>query len=145
MRKMNLTLHVWRQPNAQSEGRFIEYAAPDINEHMSFLEMLDVVNERLIEKGEDPIAFDHACFVAKSHAWPWIGLCCRISTQVASSGVSAVRLTSANAYRPVKSVGVRVRMPIMSIHRPAARNALRRQPRKAKNSISVPTTSSPSG
>jgi succinate dehydrogenase / fumarate reductase, iron-sulfur subunit len=58
---MDLTLHVWRQPSGKSEGRMVEYAAPDINEDMSFLEMLDVVNERLIERGEDPIAFDHDC------------------------------------------------------------------------------------
>jgi succinate dehydrogenase / fumarate reductase iron-sulfur subunit len=58
---MNLTLHVWRQQSGKSEGRMVEYAAPDINEDMSFLEMLDVVNERLIERGEDPIAFDHDC------------------------------------------------------------------------------------
>jgi succinate dehydrogenase / fumarate reductase iron-sulfur subunit len=58
---MRLTLHVWRQPNAASEGRFVTYDAPDISSDMSFLEMLDVVNERLVGKGEDPIAFDHDC------------------------------------------------------------------------------------
>src|SRR4029078_51622 len=58
---MNLTLHVWRQKNAKSEGRMVQYDARDISEDMSFLEMLDVVNERLIEKGEDPIAFDSDC------------------------------------------------------------------------------------
>jgi succinate dehydrogenase / fumarate reductase iron-sulfur subunit len=58
---MNLTLHVWRQPDAASAGRFVTYAADDISPDMSFLEMLDVVNEGLIGKGEEPIAFDHDC------------------------------------------------------------------------------------
>jgi succinate dehydrogenase / fumarate reductase, iron-sulfur subunit len=58
---MNLTLHVWRQKNAKSEGRLVKYEARDISPDMSFLEMLDVVNEDLIAKGEDPIAFDHDC------------------------------------------------------------------------------------
>ncbi len=58
---MNLTLHVWRQQNARTPGRFVTYEAHDISPDMSFLEMLDVVNERLIEGGEDPIAFDHDC------------------------------------------------------------------------------------
>jgi succinate dehydrogenase / fumarate reductase iron-sulfur subunit len=60
-RTMNLTLKVWRQPNGRSEGSFVEYDAPDISPDMSFLEMLDVVNEGLVIKGEDPIAFDHDC------------------------------------------------------------------------------------
>ncbi len=58
---MNLTLHVWRQANGSAEGRFVTYKANDISEHSSFLEMLDVVNERLIAEGGDPIAFDHDC------------------------------------------------------------------------------------
>jgi succinate dehydrogenase / fumarate reductase iron-sulfur subunit len=58
---MNLTLHVWRQKNARTPGRFVTYEAHDISPDMSFLEMLDVVNERLIEGGEEPIAFDHDC------------------------------------------------------------------------------------
>jgi succinate dehydrogenase / fumarate reductase, iron-sulfur subunit len=58
---MRLTLHVWRQPSPGTAGRFVTYDAPDISPDMSFLEMLDVVNERLILKGEDPIAFDHDC------------------------------------------------------------------------------------
>ena len=58
---MKLTLHVWRQKNAQDAGRFVTYKPTDISPDMSFLEMLDVVNERLIGKGEDPIAFDHDC------------------------------------------------------------------------------------
>jgi succinate dehydrogenase / fumarate reductase, iron-sulfur subunit len=58
---MNLTLHVWRQKNRDDGGRFVTYEARDISEHMSFLEMLDVVNEDLISRGEDPIAFDYDC------------------------------------------------------------------------------------
>jgi succinate dehydrogenase / fumarate reductase iron-sulfur subunit len=58
---MNLTLHVWRQKNAQDKGRMVKYQAKNINPDMSFLEMLDVVNEELIARGEDPIAFDHDC------------------------------------------------------------------------------------
>jgi succinate dehydrogenase / fumarate reductase iron-sulfur subunit len=58
---MNLTLYVWRQKNARSEGRMVRYEAETISPDMSFLEMLDVVNWRLIAKGEDPIAFDHDC------------------------------------------------------------------------------------
>ncbi|MFI5208254.1 MAG: succinate dehydrogenase/fumarate reductase iron-sulfur subunit [Gemmatimonadales bacterium] len=58
---MNLTLHVWRQKNAREAGRFVTYDATDISPDTSFLEMLDVVNEGLIARGEDPIAFDHDC------------------------------------------------------------------------------------
>src|SRR5213082_1717831 len=58
---MKLILHVWRQKNAQDRGRMVRYEVPGVNEHMSFLEMLDVLNQGLIEKGEDPIAFDHDC------------------------------------------------------------------------------------
>ncbi len=58
---MNLKLKVWRQKNRQDKGKMVEYPANDINEHMSFLEMLDVVNENLIKHGEEPIAFDHDC------------------------------------------------------------------------------------
>ncbi len=58
---MNVTLHVWRQKDGRSEGRFVSYDAREISPEMSFLEMLDVVNERLTAKGEEPIAFDHDC------------------------------------------------------------------------------------
>jgi len=60
-RLMNLVLNVWRQKNAQDPGGFVRYEAKAINDHMSFLEMLDVVNEELAHKGEEPIAFDHDC------------------------------------------------------------------------------------
>ena len=58
---MKLTLHVWRQPGAQAEGKFVTYEAPNVSPDMSFLEMLDVVNEALIARGDIPIAFDHDC------------------------------------------------------------------------------------
>ena len=58
---MKLKLHIWRQKDAKSKGRMVTYDAPDVSTHMSFLEMLDVVNEGLIAKGEEPVAFDHDC------------------------------------------------------------------------------------
>ncbi len=58
---MKLTLHVWRQTGPHDAGRLVTYDVPDASPDMSFLEMLDVVNERLIERGEEPIAFDHDC------------------------------------------------------------------------------------
>jgi succinate dehydrogenase / fumarate reductase iron-sulfur subunit len=58
---MRLKLHIWRQANANTEGRFVDYDVPDASEDSSFLELLDVVNERLIEAGQEPIAFDHDC------------------------------------------------------------------------------------
>jgi succinate dehydrogenase / fumarate reductase iron-sulfur subunit len=58
---MRLTLNVWRQPSQKANGFFVTYEANDVSEEMSFLEMLDVVNEGLIAKGEMPIAFDHDC------------------------------------------------------------------------------------
>jgi succinate dehydrogenase / fumarate reductase iron-sulfur subunit len=58
---VNLTLHVWRQKNGKAKGDFVTYPAKDISPDMSFLEMLDVVNEELIKKGDEPIAFDHDC------------------------------------------------------------------------------------
>ena len=58
---MNLTLRIWRQPSPNAPGRLVEYDAAEISPDMSFLEMLDVVNERLMQRGEVPIAFDHDC------------------------------------------------------------------------------------
>lgn len=58
---MNLTLKVWRQKNKNEKGRFVTYEAKDISPDMSFLEMLDVVNEENTRDGEDPIYFDHDC------------------------------------------------------------------------------------
>ena len=58
---MNFTLKVWRQKNAKDTGGFATYEAKDISADTSFLEMLDIVNERLMERGEDPFSFDHDC------------------------------------------------------------------------------------
>ncbi len=58
---MNLTLRVWRQKDAHSPGRLVEYPAREITSDMSFLEMLDAVNDDLINRGEEPIAFDSDC------------------------------------------------------------------------------------
>jgi succinate dehydrogenase / fumarate reductase iron-sulfur subunit len=58
---MRLTLQVWRQKSPGDRGRFATYELEDVNTHMSFLEMLDVLNQELIEKGEEPIAFEHDC------------------------------------------------------------------------------------
>jgi succinate dehydrogenase / fumarate reductase iron-sulfur subunit len=58
---VKLTLRVWRQSGPAAPGRFVTYEMPDADEHMSFLEMLDVLNERLTGRGEEPIAFDHDC------------------------------------------------------------------------------------
>ncbi len=58
---MRIVLHIWRQRNAAEQGRMVRYEVPNVSEHMAFLEMLDVLNEDLIAKGEDPVAFDHDC------------------------------------------------------------------------------------
>lgn len=58
---MNLTLKIWRQKNANTEGKFVTYQVQDISEDSSFLEMLDVLNIQLEEKGEEPVHFDHDC------------------------------------------------------------------------------------
>ncbi|MDY7395688.1 succinate dehydrogenase/fumarate reductase iron-sulfur subunit [Aureibaculum sp. 2210JD6-5] len=58
---MNLTLKIWRQKDSKTKGQMVEYKVTDISEHMSFLEMMDVLNEQLVNKNEEPIAFDHDC------------------------------------------------------------------------------------
>ena len=58
---MNLTLKIWRQKDSNSKGQMVDYKVTDISEHMSFLEMLDVLNEQLVNAGEEPVAFDHDC------------------------------------------------------------------------------------
>jgi|TARA_B110000971_G_C20005178_1_gene498775 succinate dehydrogenase / fumarate reductase iron-sulfur subunit len=58
---MNLTLKIWRQKNANDKGKMVDYQVSDISPDMSFLEMLDVLNNELIEKGDSPVAFDHDC------------------------------------------------------------------------------------
>jgi len=58
---MNLTLKIWRQKNANDSGKIVEYKVSDVSPDMSFLEMIDVLNNDLVEKGDDPVAFDHDC------------------------------------------------------------------------------------
>ncbi|WP_296385893.1 succinate dehydrogenase/fumarate reductase iron-sulfur subunit [Winogradskyella sp.] len=58
---MNLTLKIWRQKDSNTKGQMVDYKVTDISEHMSFLEMLDVLNEQLVNSGEEPVAFDHDC------------------------------------------------------------------------------------
>ena len=58
---MKLTLRIWRQNNTEAMGRFVDYTADHVSPDMSFLEMLDVVNEDLVRKGQDAIAFDSDC------------------------------------------------------------------------------------
>ena len=58
---MNLTLKIWRQKDSSSKGEMVDYKVTEISEHMSFLEMMDVLNEQLVNAGEQPVAFDHDC------------------------------------------------------------------------------------
>lgn len=58
---MKLTLRIWRQKSREDQGRLVTYHLDNVNPDMSFLEMLDVLNEQLILKGEEPVAFDHDC------------------------------------------------------------------------------------
>ena len=58
---LSLTLKIWRQPDAGTRGQFETYQVDDVSPDMSFLEMLDVLNERLIREGQEPVAFDHDC------------------------------------------------------------------------------------
>jgi succinate dehydrogenase / fumarate reductase iron-sulfur subunit len=58
---INVKLKVWRQKNAKDKGRFEEYDMPGVSTDMSFLEMFDVLNEKLIKEGKEPVAFDHDC------------------------------------------------------------------------------------
>ena len=58
---MSLNLKIWRQPNSGSQGEMIDYKLDGISPDMSFLEMLDVLNEELVQEGKDSIAYDHDC------------------------------------------------------------------------------------
>ena len=58
---MNLILKIWRQPNSKSKGKMVTYPVENVSPDMSFLEMIDILNEKIILKGEDPVAFDHDC------------------------------------------------------------------------------------
>lgn len=58
---MKFTLHIWRQPDSKSKGKMVRYEVEDISPDMSFLEMIDVLNEQLIVRGDQPVVFDHDC------------------------------------------------------------------------------------
>jgi succinate dehydrogenase / fumarate reductase iron-sulfur subunit len=58
---LRLTLHIWRQPDRASRGKMVTYPVSGVSTHASFLEMLDILNEQLIARGEEPVAFDHDC------------------------------------------------------------------------------------
>src|SRR6476660_3108164 len=58
---MRLTLQIWRQPRRDAAGRMVSYAVDEVSPDMSFLEMLDMLNERLIKEGQEPVAFDQDC------------------------------------------------------------------------------------
>ena len=58
---MNIKLKIWRQKSAAAKGKFVEYQLNDVPAEASFLEMLDILNEHLVLKGEDPVTFDHDC------------------------------------------------------------------------------------
>jgi len=58
---MDLTLKIWRQKDANDKGKMVDYKVTNISEHMSFLEMMDVLNEQLVANNEEPVAFDHDC------------------------------------------------------------------------------------
>ena len=58
---MKITLKIWRQKNVESAGKFIDYEIKEVSPDSSFLEMIDVLNEELSEKGEEPVAFEHDC------------------------------------------------------------------------------------
>lgn len=58
---MKFTLHIWKQKDAKSKGEFATYKMEDVSEHMSLLEMMDLLNENLISEGKEPVAFDHDC------------------------------------------------------------------------------------
>ncbi len=60
-RSLHITLNAWRQAGPHEAGRMVTYDVPDVNSDMSFLEMLDVLNDRLVSEGEEPIAFEHDC------------------------------------------------------------------------------------
>lgn len=115
---MNLTLKVWRQKNSSAQGYFETYDVKDISSEMSFLEMFDVLNERLISSGKEPIAFDHDCregicgmcsmvIDGRPHG-PWKGTTtCQLHMRAFKDGdVITVEPFRANAFPVVKDLMV---------------------------------------
>lgn len=115
---MNLNLKVWRQTNGKASGKFEDYQVADISSEMSFLEMFDVLNERLITEGKDPIAFDHDCregicgtcsmhINGKPHG-PWEGTTtCQLHMRAFQNGDTVVvEPWRANAFPVIKDLVV---------------------------------------
>ena len=115
---MNLTLKVWRQKNAREAGDFETYSVNDISPEMSFLEMFDVLNERLVSEGKEPIAFDHDCregicgmcsmYINGRPHGPWHGTTtCQLHMRAFRDGDSiVVEPWRANAFPVIKDLVV---------------------------------------
>ena len=106
---MNLTLYVWRQKNAKDKGRMEKYEAKDINHHMSFLEMLDILNEKLIREGKEAIVFDHDCLEGicgmcslyingRAHGPSEGTATCQLYMRKFKDGLSRVSITAISTY-----------------------------------------------
>lgn len=117
-KNINLTLKVWRQKNSQSSGGFEIYEVKDVSTEMSFLEMFDVLNERLIREGKEPIAFDHDCregicgmcsmFINGRPHGPWEGTTtCQLHMRAFKDGDTiTVEPWRANAFPVIKDLMV---------------------------------------
>src|SRR6202000_437982 len=115
---MNLTLKVWRQKNKKDRGSVETYSVSDISSEMSFLEMFDVLNERLVKEGKDPIAFDHDCregicgmcsmYINCRPHGPWEGTTtCQLHMRAFRDGDTiVVEPWRANAFPGVKDLGL---------------------------------------
>lgn len=115
---MNLTLKVWRQKNSQTAGNFETYNVNDVSSEMSFLEMFDVLNERLISEGKEPVTFDHDCregicgacsmvIDGRAHG-PWAGTTtCQLHMRAFKNGDTiVVEPFRANAFPVIKDLMV---------------------------------------
>lgn len=117
-KNINLTLKIWRQKNAQSQGAFETFSVQDISTEMSFLEMFDVLNERLINEGKEPIAFDHDCregicgmcsmMINGNAHGPWSGTTtCQLHMRAFKNGDTiTVEPWRANAFPVIKDLTV---------------------------------------
>ena len=117
-KSINLTLKVWRQRNSNDGGGFETYDVKDVSTEMSFLEMFDVLNERLIKEGKDPIAFDHDCregicgmcsmFINGRPHGPWQGTTtCQLHMRAFNNGDTiTVEPWRANAFPVIKDLMV---------------------------------------
>ena len=117
-KNINLTLKVWRQKNSKTDGGFETYDVKDVSTEMSFLEMFDVLNERLIREGKDPIAFDHDCregicgmcsmFINGRPHGPWQGTTtCQLHMRAFNDGDTiTVEPWRANAFPVLKDLMV---------------------------------------